>query len=160
MRHMLIALALTCLPLAAPMVALADTPPEGTSPALPLAPPPTDLGAPLTAAQFEAYATGKTLTYAQDGKVWGQEEYLPNRQVVWAFTGEPCEYGTWTEEKAYDDTPMMCFVYDDNPDHNCWQFYLGKAGLVALFVGGGNTAFSEVDQTSAPMQCPGPKIGV
>lgn len=158
MKHALIALALLALPLPVLADPPAAVPPSAAPPAAAL--PPSDLGAPLSAAQFEAYATGKTLTYAQDGTVWGQEQYLPGRGVVWEFTGEPCEYGTWTEEKAYDDTPMMCFVYDDNPDTNCWQFYLGKTGLVALFVGGGNTAFSEVGQTQEPMQCPGPKVGV
>ena len=45
---------------------------------------------PMTAAEFDAYATGKTLTYARDGAVWGAEQYLPDRKVVWAFTAEEC----------------------------------------------------------------------
>ena len=119
-----------------------------------------DLGAPLSAAEFEAYATGKTLTYAAAGKVWGQEEYLPGRQVVWAFSGEPCEYGTWIAALSTENTPMQCFVYEDHPDQNCWEFFHGQAGLVALFVGGDGTLLSEVAETSEPMKCPGPKVGV
>ncbi len=43
--------------------------------------------APMTAAEFEAYATGKTLTYAVGGEVYGAEQYLPGRRVLWAFKG-------------------------------------------------------------------------
>lgn len=146
-RPALTSLALTLCMIALP--ALAD--PPGMAPA--------DLGPPLTASEFEAYALGKTLTYADSGQVWGQEEYLPNRQVVWAFTGEPCEYGAWTPETAADGQPMLCFTYEGNPDPNCWRFYHGKAGLVALFVGGSGNPLSEVAQTDQPMQCPGPKVG-
>ena len=123
-----------------------------------------DLGPPMTAAEFEAYAVGKTLTYAAGGKVWGQEKYLPGHQVVWAFSNEPCEYGVWTEATAADASPMLCFVYEGNLGPNCWQFYHGAAGLVALFVGGDiggdGSPLSEVAQTSEPMQCPGPRVGV
>jgi hypothetical protein len=144
-----LALTLACL---LPLPALAD-PPRASLPT-------ADLGAPLSAAEFEAYALGKTLTYGAAGQVWGQEEYLPDRQVVWAFTDQPCEYGTWTEAVTAANAPMICFVYEDHPDSNCWQFFRGESGLVALFIGEGNTALTEVDQTSEPMQCPGPKVGV
>ena len=150
------ALTLLCL---MPLPALADPPAAlpGFDPGLAAS---ADLGPPLTAAEFEAYAVGKTLTYGGAGAVWGQEEYLPGHQVIWAFTDQPCQYGTWTEALSADNAPMICFIYDDSEDQNCWQFYHVKTGLVALFVGEGNTALTEVDQTSAPMQCPGPKVGV
>ncbi|MGV8987069.1 MAG: hypothetical protein ACOH2H_12390 [Cypionkella sp.] len=141
MKRILLALSLLPLP------ALAD-------------PPAAQLGTPLSAGEFEAYATGKTLTYGEGGQVWGQEEYLPGRQVIWAFSDQPCEYGTWTEQRSADNAPQICFHYTDNPDQICWQFYLGKSGLVAMFMGGGGSALSEVAQTSQPMQCPGPKVGV
>ena len=143
------ALILACV-LALP--ASADPPKAGA--------PSADLGPPLSAAEFEAYALGKTLTYGGDGQVWGQEEYLPGRQVVWAFTDQPCEYGTWTEEQTEAKAPMICFAYEGNPNTNCWQFFKGRTGLVALFIGDGSTSLAEVDQTSKPMQCPGPKVGV
>ena len=148
------ALALACL---LPLPALADPPNAGR---MDVTPSVADLGPPLSASEFEAYALGKTLTYGAGGEVWGQEEYLPGRQVVWAFTDQPCEYGAWTEEQSDTNAPMICFLYEDNPNTNCWQFFKGKSGLVALFVGDGNTALSEVAQTSQPMQCPGPKVGV
>lgn len=137
MRPILLALALYAAP------ALAD-------------PPPPSLGTPLTAQEFDAYATGKTLLYASGGAVWGQEQYLPDRKVLWAFTGEPCEYGVWHEEAG-----AICFVYEGKPDPNCWLFYRGANGLVAQFLGnGGSDLLSEVGQTSEPMNCPGPQVGV
>lgn len=137
MRPFLFALALLPLP------ALAD-PPQAT------------LGAPLTAAEFDAYATGKTLLYASGGAVWGQEQYLPDHKVLWAFTGEPCEYGTW-----YDQGGEICFEYEGKTDPNCWLFYRGSAGLIAQFLGnGGSDLLSEVGQTDTPMNCPGPQVGV
>ena len=167
MKRILFALSLLPLP------ALADTP-AAPRPELPQSSGPQSsgpqssgpqsavpsLGAPLSATEFEAYAIGKTLTYAESGQVWGQEEYLPDHQVVWAFTGQPCEYGTWSEAKGPDNQPQICFSYVDNPDQNCWQFYRGSGGLVALFMGSTVASLSEVDQTNQPMQCPGPKVGV
>ena len=149
MNRLALALAYTVSLL--PLPALADPPAAQSQPSL---------GAPLTATEFEAYATGKTLTYAGSGGVWGQEAYLPGRQVVWAFSNQPCEYGIWVGAQAADASPMMCFVYDNHPEANCWQFYHSAAGLVAVFVGGNGTLLSEVAQTSAPMQCPGPRVGV
>ncbi|MBC7737120.1 MAG: hypothetical protein H7245_07840, partial [Candidatus Saccharibacteria bacterium] len=63
------------------------TPLRADTPALP--------GTPMTPAEFSAYAVGRTLSYAADGAVWGQEQYLANRQVMWAFTGEECKFGQW-----------------------------------------------------------------
>ena len=123
--------------------------------ALPLRadPPPANRGPPLTAAEFDAYATGKTLSYAQFGQIWGTEQYLPGRQVLWSPEGEPCEYGTW-----YVDQGAICFEYEASSGPNCWLFYRGPQGLIADFVGGGSL-LSEVDQSPEPLNCPGPLIG-
>ncbi len=111
------------------------------------------LGTPLSAAEFDAYATGKTLYYAQGGAIWGSEQYLPGHQVLWAFTDEPCEFGQW-----YAHGDAICFVYEGKTDANCWHFYHGAAGLIARFVGGSGR-LSEVAKSSQPMNCPGPKVG-
>ena len=127
-----------------PTTALAD--PPGNAPAIPR-------GTALSAAEFDAYATGKTLFYAQGGTVWGAEQYLPGHQVLWAFTGQPCEYGQW-----YEDNGAICFVYEGRPEANCWHFFRGATGLVARFLGGSGL-LSEVGQTTEPMNCPGPQVG-
>lgn len=112
--------------------------------------------APMTASEFEAYATGKTLSFAEGGTVWGSEQYLPGRRVIWAFTEEECQYGHW-----YEDQGNICFVYDDNPAPQCWRFFREADGLRALFMGAeGGTSLSEVAQSTEPLSCPGPEVGV
>ncbi|MBU9696840.1 hypothetical protein GU927_003160 [Rhodobacteraceae bacterium HSP-20] len=112
--------------------------------------------APLAAAEFEAYATGKTLSYAQDGVIWGAEQYLPGRKVIWAFTEDDCQYGHWFEDRG-----NICFVYDADPEPQCWRFFREATGLRAIFMGAdGSTSLSEVGQSSEPLHCPGPDLGV
>ncbi len=83
---------------------------------------------PLSAAEFEARTTGRTMTYAREGQVWGREQYLAGRKVIWAFEGEPCKYGTWEEPSP----GLICFAYEDAPDEQeCWRFYDRAGGLVA-----------------------------
>jgi hypothetical protein len=113
----------------------------------------TGLGTPLSASEFDTYATGKTLHYAQGGVVWGSEQYLPGHQVMWAFTDQPCEFGQW-----YADSSAICFIYEGKTEASCWNFYRGATGLIARFVGG-RGSLSEVAQTPEPLNCPGPQVG-
>ena len=80
--------------------------------------------APMTAEEFEAFATGKTLTYALGGEVYGAEQYLPGRRVLWAFKGEECRRGYW-----YELAGEVCFVYDDDGTPQCWRFIRDAGGL-------------------------------
>ncbi len=113
-------------------------------------------GAPMTAAEFEAYATGKTLSYAQEGVVWGSEQYLPGHKVIWAFSRDDCQYGSW-----FEDNGGICFVYENDPAPQCWRFFKDAAGLRAEYVDDPeNRVLSEVRQTAEPLQCPGPEVGV
>ena len=138
-------LALAFLAFAAPV--LAETPPP------PSVVPPNP---PMTAAAFEAYVTGKTLTYALDGTVYGTEQYKPGRKVVWAFTEDECREGYW-----YEKGPQICFVYEDPNDPQCWMFFMGSAGMKAEFIGDGvGSDLSEVAQSAGSMGCMGPQVGV
>lgn len=111
---------------------------------------------PMTAAEFESYATGKTLTYAQDGAVWGTEQYKKNRRVVWAFTDEECRTGYW-----YEKADQICFVYEDPNDPQCWWFYRREMGIAAQFASDpADVTLSEVAQSDGPMTCAGPDVGV
>ena len=110
---------------------------------------------PLTAEEFDAYVTGKTLSYADQNGVWGTEQYLPGRRVIWAFSEDTCQYGTW-----YPKGEQICFVYDATPDPQCWTFWRGAEGLKALFSGDSATQLSEVRQSDEPLGCPGPDVGV
>ena len=110
---------------------------------------------PLTADEFDAYATGKTLAYAQGDEIWGIEQYLPGRRVVWAFSADECQYGTW-----FPKDEQICFLYDNDPEPQCWTFYRQGEGLKAKFAGEDGTELAEVAQSSEPLNCPGPDIGV
>lgn len=123
---------------------------------LALAPLPALAEAPMSAAEFEAYATGKTLTYARDGAVWGAEQYLPGRKVVWAFTAEECRDGYW-----YGEGEEICFVYEGKSAPQCWLFYRGAGGLLAQFADDpAEQPLSEVAQSAGPLGCAGPDVGV
>ena len=105
---------------------------------------------------FERYTTGKTLTYSTEGMVYGAEQYLPNRRVIWAFVGKPCKYGTW-----YPRDEEICFVYDTDPDAHCWTFFQTGSGLRAQFSGDPpGAALVELAQSTDPLVCPGPDVGV
>ena len=109
----------------------------------------------MTAEEFEAYATGKTLSYAQGAEIWGTEQYLPGRRVVWAFSADECQYGTW-----YPQGDEICFVYDNDPTPQCWTFWKQGSGLRARFMGDPDgTELAEVDQSDEPLACPGPDVG-
>jgi hypothetical protein len=111
---------------------------------------------PMTGAEFEAYATGKTLTYGLGGVVYGIEQYLPGRRVLWAFEGDICRDGYW-----YEQDQEICFVYEDDPTPQCWTFLQTDKGLRARFTGDPQGAdLSEVGQSATPLICAGPDVGV
>lgn len=110
---------------------------------------------PMTAAEFESYATGKTLTYAENGEIWGTEQYKTGRRVVWAFTDSECRTGTW-----YPKDDQICFIYDNPDDPQCWWFYRRYAGIAAQFANDpADVTLSEVAQSDGPMPCAGPDVG-
>ena len=111
---------------------------------------------PLTGAEFESYATGKTLTYAYQGDVWGTEQYLPGRRVIWAYEGEECQRGSW-----YEAAGSICFLYEDRAEAQCWQFFNDGSGLRAHYMGDpAGAPLSELAQSFEPMPCKGPDLGV
>ncbi|MBN2906865.1 MAG: hypothetical protein JXJ18_09180 [Rhodobacteraceae bacterium] len=112
---------------------------------------------PMTAAQFESYATGKTLFYAMRGQTYGAEQYLPGRQVIWTFLDGECAEGMW-----YEAGGQICFSYDHDPgDPQCWSFYRAPTGLMARFENDPEqTELIEVNQSPDPLICTGPEVGV
>lgn len=114
--------------------------------------------APLSGAEFEARTTGRTMTFAQDGQVWGREQYLEGRRVIWAFEGNDCKHGTWDEPAP----GLICFAYDDRPgDPQCWRFYDRAGRLMAEFAASPDGGMlSAVESTTEPLSCPGPDVGV
>lgn len=110
----------------------------------------------LSATEFERYVTGKTLYFGMAGQAYGVEEYLSDRRVRWSFLDGKCKDGYW-----YEDASQICFVYEDNPDPQCWSFYKEGDKLRAVFENDpASTVLYEANQDDKPMICMGPDVGV
>lgn len=110
----------------------------------------------MSAAEFDAYTKGKTLFYGRGGDAYGAEIYHENRRVQWSFLDGVCKEGKW-----YEQAGLICFVYEDNPDPQCWSFVEGTRGLIARFENEPNTTeLYEAQDEGQEMLCLGPKVGV
>lgn len=110
----------------------------------------------MTAQEFDDYTRGKTLYYGNTSEPYGAEIYLPNRRVRWSFLDGMCKDGSWYEEDG-----LICFVYEDRPDPQCWSFEQGPRGLIARFEN--DPALSplyEATESTEELLCLGPRIGV
>jgi hypothetical protein len=111
---------------------------------------------PLTAEEFEAHVTGKTVTYRQGQSLFGIEEYLDGRKVRWSVAPGECQSGSW-----YPEDRSICFVYEYDPVPHCWTFWKEDGALVALSdTGQPGEELYEADRSETPLDCPGPDIGV
>jgi hypothetical protein len=111
---------------------------------------------PLAGEAFAKATIGRTFFYSRDGLSYGAEQYLPGRQVIWAFSGDDCMKGYW-----YPEDHDICFVYEDAPDPQCWTFRKEGAGLNAQFRGDTQNAPLIATRSSPePMTCMGPDVGV
>lgn len=112
--------------------------------------------APLSGSSFEKYTTGKTLFFRENGQIYGAERYLPGRRVEWSFLDGQCKQGEW-----YEQNGAICFVYEDRPEPQCWEFEKTSTGLRATFLGETqSTELYEAEQVDEPLHCVGPQIGV
>ena len=116
-----------------------------------------EVGPPLSAEEFDALTRGKTITYAEAGRIYGIEEYRPGRKVVWAFAEGDCREGDWFAQGA-----QICFDYHDpETGLQCWTFHRRGKDIVAWFEGerSGEPLVS-LQESPEPLNCPGPEIGV
>ncbi|QJF52038.1 hypothetical protein [Roseobacter ponti] len=105
---------------------------------------------------FDAYTRGKTLFYGQDGAAYGAERYFADRRVQWTFLDGECKEGEW-----YEQAGQICFVYEDNPDPQCWTFRKNGDGLTADFKNvPGMTELYEASDLDEEMICLAPNLGV
>lgn len=110
----------------------------------------------LSAEEFDSYTRGKTLYYGQAGQAYGAEIYHENRRVTWSFLDGQCKEGNW-----YEADGLICFVYEDNSDPQCWSFVKGQSGLIARFENNPDTTeLYEAAEGAQEMICLGPKVGV
>ena len=114
------------------------------------------VASPMSAAEFEAYVTGKTLYYGRQGAAYGAEIYHENRRVTWSFLDGECKEGYW-----YNEGTNICFVYEDRLDPQCWTFERGSSGLIATFENDPESQeLYEAQDVGEEMICLGPEIGV
>ena len=116
---------------------------------------PVSAAAQMSAEAFDQYTKGKTLFYVENGQTYGAEEYLPGRRVRWSFLDGECSEGVW-----YEDAGGICFVYENNPEPQCWSFQKGPRELIADFIGGDDQVLYEAQDTGEAMMCLGPEVGV
>ncbi|MFY0645566.1 hypothetical protein [Sulfitobacter geojensis] len=110
----------------------------------------------MTADEFDAYTKGKTLFYGKSGQAYGAEIYHENRRVEWSFLDGDCKEGEW-----YEADGLICFVYENNPNPQCWSFIKGANGLIARFENRPDTTeLYEANEGAEKMLCLGPKVGV
>ena len=110
----------------------------------------------MTAAEFDDYATGKTIDYADDFSIWGREQYLPDRRVRFSFTDDECRFGTW-----YDQGDQICFVYDNDPEPKCWIYFTDGKNVTTIYqTDGPGGRVSTARPTKEPLVCLGPEVGV
>ncbi|MBD3663762.1 hypothetical protein [Sulfitobacter aestuariivivens] len=109
-----------------------------------------------TEEKFEAYVGGRTMFFhLGDGRIYASESYLEDRKVRWSRAPGDCLDGDW-----YEDDGLICFVYENNPEPQCWSVELTRGGLKATSVRGLTplTIFEAGD--GEPQECLGPKVGV
>jgi hypothetical protein len=83
----------------------------------------------MTAEEFDAHVTGRTITFrTETNPLFGIEAYLPGRRVMWSTFEGTCMYGVWYESKG-----DICFRYDNDPEPKCWAIYAEEDGIKAVF---------------------------
>ena len=109
----------------------------------------------VTAEEFEALSTGKTLYFSRSSRFFGAEQFYTRRRSLWQNGAGQCLDGEWF---AKDD--LICFEYDQPTDPACWHFIEKSTGYVARAEGEGpeNDIFLYHTDTK-PLDCKGPAIG-
>lgn len=110
---------------------------------------------PLTAEDFDALTLGRTMTWSEQGTVYGAEKYLPGRKVRWTFLGDECTDGSW-----YAQGDGICFQYKGKDAPVCWKITRSGPDLLAQLTASPPDAPPVVvSETREEMACFGPKVG-
>jgi hypothetical protein len=113
--------------------------------------------APVSPGAFETMSEGRTLHFTLDGLPFGAEQYFSGRRSLWRFADGTCDRGTWHAEGE-----RICFVYDADPQPQCWRFLREGDRYSAALVGGegeGDFVLELSHADHAPLPCPGPDLG-
>ncbi|WP_342071708.1 hypothetical protein [Yoonia algicola] len=104
----------------------------------------------MTGPEFDAYVTGRTITFrTATNPLFGIERYLEGRRVMWSDFAGTCQYGVWFESKG-----DICFRYEGDPEHKCWEIYAEPEGLRGIYTTRPDTTvIYEVPDSDAPLIC-------
>jgi hypothetical protein len=107
---------------------------------------------PMTAAEFDAYVTGRIVSFGTEGNPgFGVEQYLDGRRVLWSPGDGSCTRGVWYESKG-----DICFRYDGDPEPKCWAIYREGAVIRAIYTTRPDTTIIfEAEDYSVPLICDG-----
>lgn len=111
----------------------------------------------VTPEAFEAMSQGRTLHFTLDGAPFGSEQFLPGRRTIWRFADQGCEHGVWRAEGE-----RICFSYRSTASPICWRFLQAEDGFTAALVEGGaetGLRLHMAGMETAPLACPGPRVG-
>lgn len=108
----------------------------------------------MTATDFEAWSTGKTLVYSRDGNLWGSETHLAGRGTVDDDEGGICRSGQW-----YPRGDDICFTYENSPGPFCWRFLRDGDQVFAQYSDDAFAPRFAVTLGDAPVACT-PGVGV
>ena len=112
---------------------------------------------PVSPQAFEELSRGRTLHFTLGGQAFGSEQYFDGRRSLWRFADGTCQQGVWHAEGE-----EVCFVYESNPETQCWRFFRSGAGLSAERVEDGQSTGFVLDlghSDGAPLPCAGPPVG-
>ena len=109
----------------------------------------------LSPEAFRTHTAGSTLYFAQNGVAFGVEQYLPDNRSIWQYADGTCTRGKWY---AKDD--LICFVYEDNPREQCWNFLKKGNSFAARALGREPESDLEfIGQNETPITCLAPEVG-
>lgn len=110
----------------------------------------------MTPERFEAFTRNSTVYFSRFGAPYGAEQYLPGRKVIWTFLDGTCQRGVW-----YGAGDEICFLYDTQPNAQCWYFFDDGDEQRARVVGDPpEEDLTVVGQDQEQLVCPGPDVGV
>ena len=111
---------------------------------------------PMTPAEFEQLSTGMTLYFSDAHQGYGAEQYFENRRVRWMFADGHCTDGYW-----YPHNDAMCFVYEHEPQPQCWLMDIRSGKITARRTEYEDTSPITVERIDDnPLSCAGPDLGV
>ena len=111
---------------------------------------------PITPDEFEQLSTGRTFYFRDTNQRYGAEQYFENRRVRWMFADGHCTDGYW-----YTQNDAMCFVYEHEPQPQCWLMETKGGEITAR-----RTEFEDMSPITVdriddkPLSCAGPDLGV